>query len=249
VLSPSGLIFLRTASLDGCLLTAEAISVDDSAAQKGPVTADEVIELHRFEATDVPAHLAGEDDEQRRWFGFPAPSTEGSVRAAFRRWDLDWGRGGRTRAFAAREASSGDLVGGCEIQLKSDRVAQLSYWIFPSFRRRGYARRVITQATRFAFDRLDVVRMEIYVEVDNGASKRSCRECGFPSRGRPAIPEHRWGPAQRHGALRSNCRGRAGDGLAQRPIPTCWARCSSFPSVCNAGATITSAFWNSFMSP
>jgi RimJ/RimL family protein N-acetyltransferase len=164
-------------------LTAEAISVDDSAAQKGPVTADEIIELHRFEPTDVPAHLAGEDDEQRRWFGFPAPSTEGSVRAAFRRWDLDWGRGGRTRAFAAREASSGDLVGGCEIQLKSDRVAQLSYWIFPSFRRRGYARRVITQATRFAFDRLDVVRMEIFVEVDNGASNAVAASAGFRREG------------------------------------------------------------------
>jgi hypothetical protein len=163
VLSPSGLIFLRTASLDGCLLTAEAISVDDSsAAQKGPVTADEVIELHRLEPTDMPGHHAGNPLCLR----------------------------------SPRCRQDGDL-------------------------RRGRQRRL----------------------------QRSCRECGFPSRGRPAIPEHRWGPAQRHGALRSNCRGRAGDGLAQRPIPTCWARCSSFPSVCNAGATITSAFWNSFMSP
>ena len=32
----------------------------------------------------------------------------------------------------------------------------------------------------------------------------------------------------------------------QRPMPTPWARCSDLPSVCSDGATITSAFWNSF---
>ena len=32
----------------------------------------------------------------------------------------------------------------------------------------------------------------------------------------------------------------------QRPIPMPWARWSVLPSVMSAGATITSAFWNSF---
>lgn len=35
----------------------------------------------------------------------------------------------------------------------------------------------------------------------------------------------------------------------QWPIPTCCDRWSDFPSVSNAGATITSAFWNSFTLP
>ncbi len=33
--------------------------------------------------------------------------------------------------------------------------------------------------------------------------------------------------------------------FAQCPIPTPWERCRALPSVCSAGATITSAFWNS----
>ena len=33
---------------------------------------------------------------------------------------------------------------------------------------------------------------------------------------------------------------------AQRPMPTPCARCNALPSVCSDGATITSAFWNSF---
>src|SRR5690606_8497364 len=40
-----------------------------------------------------------------------------------------------------------------------------------------------------------------------------------------------------------------GVGLGDRhPIPTRWLRCSALPSVCNDGAIITSAFWNSFRS-
>ena len=39
-------------------------------------------------------------------------------------------------------------------------------------------------------------------------------------------------------------RPRSRDG--QCPIPMPWARWRFLPSVCNAGATITSAFWNSF---
>jgi hypothetical protein len=35
----------------------------------------------------------------------------------------------------------------------------------------------------------------------------------------------------------------------QCPIPTCWERWSDLPSVSSAGATITSAFWNSFTLP
>ena len=33
---------------------------------------------------------------------------------------------------------------------------------------------------------------------------------------------------------------------AHRPMPTPWARWSDLPSVSSDGATITSAFWNSF---
>ena len=34
-------------------------------------------------------------------------------------------------------------------------------------------------------------------------------------------------------------------GRRQLPMPTDWARWSCLPSVCSAGATITSALWNS----
>jgi hypothetical protein len=50
---------------------------DSSAAQKGPVTADEVIELHRLEPTDMPAHLAGDDDEAAAVVRIPRPVDRG----------------------------------------------------------------------------------------------------------------------------------------------------------------------------
>ena len=39
---------------------------------------------------------------------------------------------------------------------------------------------------------------------------------------------------------------RRGRRRAQWPMPTPWDRWSCLPSVCRAGATMTSAFWNSF---
>jgi hypothetical protein len=107
-------------------------------------------------------------------------------------------------------------------------------------------------ATRFAFDRLDVARMEIYVEVDNGASNAVAASAGFVREGvlrsQSTVAGRRRDGAEIWRSTRALPEARGG-ALAQRPIPTCWDRCSSFPSVCNEGATMTSAFWNSFMSP
>jgi RimJ/RimL family protein N-acetyltransferase len=47
----------------------------------------------------------------------------------------------------------------------------------------SYARRVVTLATRFAFDRLDIARMEIYVEIDNRASNAVAASAGFVREG------------------------------------------------------------------
>jgi RimJ/RimL family protein N-acetyltransferase len=113
----------------------------------------------------------------RRCFGCSARSTDETVLAAFRRWDVDWAQGNERRA--AREASSGHLVGGCAIQ----PTATASPAVVLDLRPFSYARRVVTLATRFAFDRLDIARMEIYVEIDNRASNAVAASAGFVREG------------------------------------------------------------------
>lgn len=141
---------------------------------------DGVVVLNGITLNDVEAHLAGEDEEQARRFGwYPKRSTVETVTAAILRWQEDWRTGGLTRTFAVREASRGTLVGGCEIRLKGKGVAHASYWIFPPFRRQGLATRAVRLLCDFAFGNLGIESVELYVEPDNAASRGVARRAGF----------------------------------------------------------------------
>ena len=143
-----------------------------------------MIVLDRHVLTDADAHLAGEDKEQARRFGwYPARSTLEGVRRAIERWQRQWAASGATRAFAIREEETGALAGGCEARLGDNRIAEMSYWVFPPFRGRGYAARAIHLACEWAFAKLGVERMEIYVEPDNMASRGAALRAGFTEEG------------------------------------------------------------------
>jgi RimJ/RimL family protein N-acetyltransferase len=70
---------------------------------------DEVV-LTGYGLEDVDDHLAGEDEETARQFGWwPKRSTAEMVAAAFRAWAQDWAHDGPTRAFAVRDRRTGAL--------------------------------------------------------------------------------------------------------------------------------------------
>jgi RimJ/RimL family protein N-acetyltransferase len=143
-----------------------------------PTLTDGVVLLDGFKAADADAHLAGEDDEHARRFGwYPNRSTPGTVGAAIDRWRAEWEQGGRTRAFAAR--LDGVLVGGCELRLVSPASAELSYWTFPPFRRRGLATRAVRLVVAWATAALGVAEFELHVAPDNTASRRVAEAAGF----------------------------------------------------------------------
>jgi RimJ/RimL family protein N-acetyltransferase len=147
-----------------------------------PRLTDGVVVLDAFTLDDVAAHVAGEDEEQARRFGWhPARSTEETARAAILRWQEEWRVDGRTRAFAVR--SEGELVGGCEIRLRDDGIAEMSYWVFPHHRGRGIARHALRLACAYAFSDLGVVRIELYGQPDNHASRSVARSAGFTEEG------------------------------------------------------------------
>jgi RimJ/RimL family protein N-acetyltransferase len=149
-----------------------------------PTLSDGVIVLDAFTLDDVETHLAGEDEEQARRFGwYPARSTPEGVRAAIIRWQEGWRTGGPTRAFAMRDASTGELVGGCEARLKGDGLAHLSYWVFPRFRRRGFASRGTHLLCDYVFTTLGMKRVELHIEEGNAASRGVARRAGFTEAG------------------------------------------------------------------
>lgn len=149
-----------------------------------PTLTDGVVVLDRLSPDDVAAHLAGEDDEHARRFGwFPERSTEATVKAAIARWEADWRDDGDTRAFATRAVDTGALVGGCQLRFRGEGVMQISYWTFPRARGRGYARRAVVLACTFAFEDLGIARVEAIAEPDNLASRRVLERAGFVEEG------------------------------------------------------------------
>jgi RimJ/RimL family protein N-acetyltransferase len=141
---------------------------------------DGTVALDAFQPEDADSHLAGEDEELARRFGwFPRRSTLAGVRAAIARWHDQWCTQGQVRAFALRLADSEELVGGCELRLGDGGMASMSYWTFPLFRRRGRATRAAVLVTRYAFDTLGVIE----IEPDNAASRGVAQRAGFTEAG------------------------------------------------------------------
>jgi RimJ/RimL family protein N-acetyltransferase len=146
---------------------------------QSPALTDGVVRLDGFTLDDVPAHLANEDDEIVRRFGWPRRSTPETVRAAICRWTDAWATGAAVRAFAVREVAGGQLVGHCELRVYADDIAHGSYSTAAPFRRRGYAARALRLASEWAFAELAIARLELYVEPDNIGSRAVARAAGF----------------------------------------------------------------------
>lgn len=148
-----------------------------------PTITDGVIVLNGHTADDIPAHLAGEDEETARRFGWwPQTSTEAQVRRAYDNWASEWRTGGPTRAFAAREAATGRLVGGCELRLRPDGSAEVSYWTSAGQRRRGFSTRALGLLLQYGSS-IGVTRFESHVAEDNVASRRVSERNGFRAAG------------------------------------------------------------------
>jgi RimJ/RimL family protein N-acetyltransferase len=145
-----------------------------------PVLSDGMVTLDAFQLQDAESHLAGEDEELARRFGwFPNRSTLAGVRESIARWQQEWATGGPTRAFALRLAVGGELVGGCELRMRGDGTASMSYWTFAAYRRRGLATRAVRLASGCAFGTLGLSQIELDIEPDNTASRGVAQRAGF----------------------------------------------------------------------
>lgn len=170
----------------GASLLADRFSARTAAgsARQAPKLSDGVVLLDGFNLRDAGAHLAGEDDEHARRFGwYPEHSTIETVRRAIRRWQENWRRGAFRRAWAVREVATAKLVGGCELRLRPSHTAHVSYWTFPTHRRHGFASRATRLACEFALENWPVDRIEAHIELDNLGSRGVAWWAGFVEQG------------------------------------------------------------------
>lgn len=141
------------------------------------------IVLNAYAESDVAAHVAGEDEETARRFGWwPARSTGETVRAAYAEWARSWREGGPVRAFAVRDPETGALVGGCELRIQPGGTGEVTYWTHAGHRGRGHATNALGLLAGYAAS-AGVARLEAHVAVGNRASRRVAESAGFTQAG------------------------------------------------------------------
>jgi RimJ/RimL family protein N-acetyltransferase len=139
--------------------------------------------LNAHTEEDAAAHVAGEDEETARRFGWwPKRSTEQAVLATYAGWAKNWHDNSPTRTFAARDPESGALVGGCELRIRPDGTAEVSYWTHAGQRGRGYAKNALALLAEYAAS-IGVTRLEAHIAPDNHASRRVAESVGFSQAG------------------------------------------------------------------
>lgn len=149
-----------------------------------PVRTDHV----RFEPLaeahlDAMARMALDPDVQR-FTRVPVPPPPDFARTWLGRYEAGR-RDGTREGFAVLDAGDGSFLGLAAVP-KIDRdakTAELGYLVAPEARGRGVATAALWLLTRWALDELGAVRLELLISVDNEASKRVAKRCGYKFEG------------------------------------------------------------------
>lgn len=142
---------------------------------------DGIITLSRFAPRDAATMCAGDRDAAIRLrFAIPHSfvPTEAHSLAVIARWEDEWTAGTRF-PLAVRDAQTGTLLGGCELQPTASDTANLSFWTYPPHRGRGIASRAVALACKVAFGELARERLELLADPENTASREVARRNAF----------------------------------------------------------------------
>jgi RimJ/RimL family protein N-acetyltransferase len=139
---------------------------------------DDLITLRRLSLDDVDEWLAGEDDQQVRWFEFPRSATRLDVKRAITGWQESWQNDGPVRQWGACVRSSGAIAGGVELRRLGDGEVNLSYVVFPPWRRLGIATRASRLALSYGSHVLGATAATIKILEGNAASLGVARKLG-----------------------------------------------------------------------
>jgi RimJ/RimL family protein N-acetyltransferase len=128
----------------------------------------------------VPALLAVVDDPDIvRFTRIPKNADETFVRGWIRRYEEGWSDGSRA-GFAIR-ASDGDVVGfAAMVDLDLEhREGEIGYLVAPAARGRGIAGRALELLTRWGFEELGLLRLELRIDVQNRGSEVVAQRAGY----------------------------------------------------------------------
>src|SRR3954447_7446055 len=151
---------------------------EDAGMSWPPQLDDGVVILRPLTVDDASRHKAGEDEAQVHWFEFPGAAPMENVVAAIRSWEDAWSSGGAVRNFGIWDRATGELIGNTEAQDLGDGRVNISYVVFPRWRRRGVARRAVRLVTGYAAAHMGARTAEFKILPDNEASLAVARGTG-----------------------------------------------------------------------
>jgi ribosomal-protein-serine acetyltransferase len=120
--------------------------------------------------------------ELRRWMFWAADADPDSTRTFAEGAAGEWGDGTAFHlAIRDRDGIAGAV--GIEVPVPVRRLGELGYWVASGRAGRGYATEAGVAAVAFAFDTLDLYRLELRAGVENRASQRVAEKLGFRREG------------------------------------------------------------------
>jgi len=145
----------------------------------GDVLTGDFVRLAPVTREEAEEWLAGEDLEQVRWFG-PRASGLLDVQRAIDEWQASWREGGPVRHWGIRPVDAETLLGGIELRVVADgeRSVNLSYLVFPAYRRRGIAVAASRLALDYAMRELGATHALIRMAEDNDVSRLVAAKLG-----------------------------------------------------------------------
>jgi RimJ/RimL family protein N-acetyltransferase len=145
-----------------------------------PHLADDAIRLEPLTEAHVASIAAIADDPDIvRFTRVPSGADETFVRAWIGRYESGWQEGNRA-GYAIRTA--GGEVAGFAALVDLDlerREGEIGYLVAPAARGRGIAPRAVELLTRWGFDELGLLRLELRIDVQNSASEIVAQRSGY----------------------------------------------------------------------
>jgi RimJ/RimL family protein N-acetyltransferase len=139
-----------------------------------------VIRLEPLVQADVPALVEVIDDPGIvRFTRIPEGADETFVRGWIKRYEDGWGDGSRAGfRIAAHDGTFLGFAAMVELDLEH-REGEIGYVVAPAARRRGIAPRAVQLLTRWGFDELGLMRLELRIDTENPASERVAERSGY----------------------------------------------------------------------
>jgi ribosomal-protein-alanine N-acetyltransferase len=146
--------------------------------------------LRPAERTDFEAWSAVRSESRRFLTPWePSWTSDALSRSAFRRrlarYAADW-RGDQGYSLFVFRREDGQLMGGIgltNVRRGVAETASLGYWMGERYAGRGYMKEALRLTLSFAFDRLQLHRIEAACLPTNAASRHLLTRCGFREEG------------------------------------------------------------------